>query len=616
MHERPAPQVARATAALAVTALLIAGAGASTGRAQMLANGTVRVNPTAGNDANCVVNPANEAQACRTLARGVQLASQRITSPSISLSTGLHVVDAPIVAAFPNTQWTIISGAGGAQTVIRLTGAGRLDLTMPRGNLANLVMAGDAPGTWLSMHGGMMAQNLAVVRPRADAPTVLVENGTLSLSSITATGTPNALVVRGQSGVHNVTVSGGRIVLDDTGVNGTGLLNGVVASRGVTTWGGTPWIYNSALSSPASAGEPALVVGQRPAAVGAPSARNAPMLILSSLTQNGCIGAVGIEPGAVTTRAIIAGSLVQWPQCGQSVSRLPNAGGAQRTEVAWQSSMLWAPVPTAPAVAKWGSPQPGAMTDTGTTVLQAPAAGTVVTGGQWPGGLLPVAGSPLLNAATDPLSADAGINFPCSLTTTGPGCRERGQALDVLRPANRLSLSNPAPDVGAYEWSRLLNPADAPALPAPAGIAVVPGGPGGEPAPAINGVEGAVEMPGAPVAGVDTGQVLPSGSSRPVAKVSVVAPATVRLGQRIAVRVRVGQASRITVVLRRALAHPTAKTATRVVGVKAVRVKRAGRVTVSLPLNSGARAGVMAVSASAKQPGYEPGYALTSTRVR
>jgi len=597
---------------------LIAAVGAvavPTAGAQAPQFGTLEVNPSTGTDATCVVNPAVPQQACRTVARAVDLAARGPMNTTIRLSPGLHVVDTAVRFPAPGREVSII-GAGGAQSVVRMTGAGSIVMNASRSQVRSVVVTGDAPGVWLTGLNGTLMANLAVVRPRAaGSETVRLRFAQLADSVVTAVGAPVAIVAEGQSGVHQLTVSGGRLALDDMGANLWGLANQVVASRGIITWGGTPRIYNSALSSPPGINEPALLVAQRPAGLGRPSPSNAPIMALSSIVQNGCAGAVGIQPGTVPTGVLVAGSYVQWPACGASVSRLPNAGGGARTEITWQSSVLVAPDVPAALGAVGGSPPPTVANQSGVRAIGG-IAPWIVAGGQWPTSLMPVAGSPLLDFATDAVSAEVGVNFPCSLTTPHANCRAEAQRLGVLRPTNGLNLANRAPDAGAYEWSRLV--ASPPAMPSADGIPVVPvgDGPAAEPVPAIGGIEGAANVPGAPQAGVPTGQQAAAGVSRPTARVSVVAPRITRLGRALRVRVRVWQPARVKLVLRRALARPTARTATRVVGAKAVRLRRAGWATVVIPLNSGARRGQMTVGATARQPGYEPGHDLAITRVR
>jgi hypothetical protein len=83
----------------------------------------------------------------------------------------------------------------------------------------------------------------------------------------------------------------------------------------------------------------------------------------------------------------------------------------------------------------------------------------------------------------------------------------------------------------------------------------------------------------------------------------------------VRVRVRAFQAARVVVVLRRQFRDNDRVKRSRVIGRVVVRFARAGVRWVNVPLNSGARRGLVGVAATARHPGLDPGFDQDSLRL-
>jgi hypothetical protein len=573
---------------------------------------SVQVDPRGGDDARCALVQGPDprgALGCRTVARAAALANGAVQARLVNayLAPGRHDVDVPVRF----TRGVQFGGPGGVQAVVNMTGQG--SLSFAGGVVGGLFgLTGTAAGTWITTAGpGSGLFQITATRARADAPTIRMTGATSTILSsvVVAQGHGVAVEMRGGGYLQDTTVSGGRLALGTPGGNPdlqAPSVNASVLAGGLVSWGGAPGIYNSAVSVPQSSNAPAIEVRDESPAAPA-RGDNYPRVVLSSVWQRGCAPAIGLWRPARAgglAQVLLAGSLVRVPApaCATIITGGLGAG----------------PGRTGASIANnWFAPTPGPLlvSTQGLDALVA-GAGAVgdprveggLAGADWPGGMMPAAGSPLINAATDPFSLNVAEIIPQSLSV-----RRYGAA--GARPRGAGSLRNPAPDIGAYERPDLLGAVPAPPPPGPDGIGIQPDGPGGGLAPVVNDMPGAIPAAGAPTAGVDTGQRTSLPGTRTVARVAVRVGPTAAVTGPLRVRVRAFQASRVVVVLRRDFRDDDRVRRSRVIGRAVARFAKAGTRWVTVPLNSGARRGLVGVAATARQPGLDPGFAQAATRL-
>ncbi len=571
---------------------------------------SVRVDPLAGDDARCALVQGNDprpAVACRTIARVAALENAAPVGPDVGvfLEPGRHDVSGLVQFR----GMVAMSGPGGVQALVNMTGQGAL---MFSGGVqaVRFGMTGTAPGTWMTARGpGAWLYEVVVTRARADAPTVSLRADSVSVynSVVAAPGHSTAMVIKGAGGIVFSTVSGGRLAIGPLAAGPDApapVVNGAVLVGGLVSWGGMPGIYNSAISTPEAQNTSAIEVRDEPGA--ASPALNYPFIALSGIWQRSCAPAIGLyRPAAAAgeARVLVAGSLVRTraPGCPAALTGGLGNGAGRTTAVVTNNRLAPDPGPFDRLTAGFA----GASL-TGNTVGD-PGVEGGIAGRDWPGGMMPAAGSPLLDRATDPFSAMAAESAPQSLSV--PRYGEAG-----LRPRGAGSLRNPAPDIGAYERPDLLGAVPPPPAPGPGGIDVQPAPDGGL-APVVNDMAGAIPAAGAPTAGSDTGQRSGLPSVRKIARVGLVVRRTAPVAGPVRVRVRAFQAARVVVVLRRQFRDDDRVKRSRVIGRVVVRFARAGVRWVNVPLNSGARRGLVGVAATARQPGLDPGFARGSLRL-
>lgn len=571
----------------------------------------VRVDPAGGSDERCALVEGPDPRGvlgCRTIARAAQLANQPVRARfvNVSLDAGRHEVSTPVRFA----GLVQFGGPGGVQALLNMTGQG--SLVFAAGAEAGLFgMTGTAPGTWLTAGPAASFFGITVTRVRADAPTIRMAGTSLGIvnSVVVAQGHPTAVVMRGGGALQFSTISGGRVALSTAGGGADDpapVVNASVLAGGVAAWGGQSGIYNSAVSVPQSWNAPAIEVRDEPGA--APVAQdNYPVVSLSSIWQRSCAPAVGMWRPAAAGRwasVLISGSLIRLPAPACSVAVAGEQGAGRGRTGAALSTNWMAPLP---------GPLPNVTRGLDEVVIGANAIGDPrveggIEGRDWPGGMMPALGSPLINAATDPWSLAVAGFAPQSLSV-----RQYGEA--GARPRNAGNLRNPAPDIGAYERPDGLGAVPAPPPPGPDGIAIQPDGPDGGLAPVVNDMIGAIPAAGAPSAGADTGQRAALPARGTMARVGLVVRRTAPVAGPVRVRVRAFQASRVVLVLRRDFRDQDRVRRSRVVGRLVVRFRTAGVRWVKVPLNSGARRGLVGVAATARQPGLGPGFAQASLRL-
>lgn len=574
---------------------------------------SVRVDPVAGDDARCALvrgNDPSAATACRTIARVAALENAAPVGPVVLmvLEPGRHDVVAP--AQFRGM--VAMAGPGGVQALVNLTGAGAL-IFSGGVQAIDFGVTGTAPGTWISSAGtGGWFVNLTVARARANAPTLSMRGSNLYLlnSVVAAPGHEQAVVMKGAGYVLGSTIAGGRLAVGADG-GGQGapapVVNASVLQGGYVAWGGRAAVYNSAITTPQQANSSAVEVREEPGQ--APVALNYPYIALSSIWQRSCRPAISLSRPGFAGRQVavlLAGSLVraQAPNCLAPVSATQplaaGRGGASATIV--NNRFAGVPGPLDAITLGLDGPVLG-----GNSVGDPGVEGGLNTR-DWPGGMMPSAGSPLLNAATDAFSASAVEVAPQSLSSWRYG--EAGS-----RPRGSANLRNPAPDIGAYERPEVLGAVPPPPPPGPGGIDIRPAGPDGDLAPVVNGMDGAIPAAGAPTAGVDTGQRLTRPTFGVTARVGLLVKKTAPVAGPVRVRVRTFQASRVVLVLRRDFRDNDRVKRSRVIGRQVVRFAKAGVRWVNVPLNSGARRGLVSVAATARQPGFDPGSDIESMRL-
>lgn len=572
---------------------------------------SIGVDPSDGSDERCALVQGPDPRGvlgCRTIARAAELVNQpgRARLVNVHLAPGRHEVSTPVEFRTP----VQFGGPGGVQALVNMTGRGSLAF---RGGAeaGQFAMTGTAPGTWITSMGAAVFAQLTVARARADAPTLLMVGSNVGLlnSVIAAQGNATAVVMRGGGSMQFSTVSGGRLALSTMG-GGAGdpapVVNASVLAGGLASWGGQPGIYNSAVSVPQGLNTPVIEVREEPG-IAVAQRVNYPVVTLSSIWQRSCAPAVGVwrpSPAGQTASVLISGSLVRMPApaCSVAVGGEPGAGRGRTS--ATLSTNWMAPLP---------GPLPNVTRGLDDVVVGANGVGDpLVEGGiagrDWPGGMMPSPGSPLINAATDPWSLAVADFAPQSLSV-----RQYGEA--GARPRGAGNLRNPGPDIGAYERPDALAVVPPPLPPGPDGIVIQPANPDGGLAPVVNDMPGAIPAVGAPTAGVDTGQRVPLASQRQGARVGLVVPRTAPVGGPVRVRVRAFQASRIVVVLRRDFRDQDRVRRSRVIGRQVVRFPKPGTRWVKVPLNSGARRGLVGVAATARTPGLGPGFAQAALRL-
>ena len=574
---------------------------------------SVRVDPVAGDDARCALvrgNDPSAATACRTIARVAALENAAPVGPVVLvvLEPGRHDVAAP--AQFRGM--VAVAGPGGVQALVNLTGAGAL-IFSGGVQAVGFGVTGTAPGTWISSAGaGGWLFNLTVTRARANAPTLSMRGGNLQVLSslVAATGNETAVVMKGSGYVLGSTISGGRLAVGPAGGGADApapVVNASVLQGGYVTWGGRAAVYNSAIATPQQANSSAVEVREEPGQ--APAALNYPYIALSSIWQRSCRPAISLSRPGIAGRQVavlLAGSLVrvQAPNCLAPISATQPLGAGRGGASASIVNNRFAGVPGPLDAITLGLDGPVLS---GNSVGDPGVEGGVNTR-DWPGGMMPSVGSPLLNAATDAFSASAAEVAPQSLSSWRYG--EAG-----FRPQGGANLRNPAPDIGAYERPELLGAIPPPPPPGPGGIDIQPGGPDGDLAPVVNGMDGAIPAPGAPTAGVDTGQRLTRPTFGVTARVGLVVRKTAPVAGPVRVRVRTFQPSRVVLVLRRDFRDNDRVKRSRVIGRQVVRFATAGVRWVNVPLNSGARRGLVSIAATARQPGFDPGSDIESLRL-
>ena len=571
---------------------------------------SVRVDPLAGDDARCALVQGNDprpAVACRTIARVAALENAAPVGPAVGvvLEPGRHDVSGLVQFRGMVAMW----GPGGVQALVNMTGRGAL--VFGGGvQAAQFGMTGTAPGTWMTATGpGAWLYGVVVARARADAPTVSLRADSASVYSsvITAPGHPTAMVIKGAGGIGFSTVSGGRLAVGPLAGGPDApapTVNGAVLVGGLVSWGGRPGVYNSAISTPEAQNSSAIEVRDEPGV--APPAVNYPFIALSSIWQRSCAAAIGVSRPAAAGRdapVLLAGSLVRTPAPGCAAALTGGLGnGAGRTSATIMNNRV---APDPGPLDRLAAGFTAAILNSNT--VGDPGVEGGIAGRDWPGGMMPAAGSPLLDRATDPFSAMAAESAPQSLSV--PRYGEAG-----FRPRGVGGLRNPAPDIGAYERPDLLGAVPPPPPPGPDGINVQPAPDGGL-APVVNGMDGAIPAAGAPTAGSDTGQRTGLPSARKIARVGLVVRRTAPVAGPVRVRVRAFQAARVVVVLRRQFRDNDRVKRSRVIGRVVVRFARAGVRWVNVPLNSGARRGLVGVAATARQPGLDPGFDQDSLRL-
>ncbi|MBM3635257.1 MAG: hypothetical protein FJW99_08280 [Actinobacteria bacterium] len=574
---------------------------------------SVLVDPVAGDDARCglevVDNQWDLRLGCRTIARAAVL--ENAAPPGrgvfVYLRPGRH--DVTRLVQFRGAVQMV--GPGGVQALVNLTGQGRLVFGGGAG-LSDLGITGTAPGTWVSATGPwVQLHGATITRLRADAPTVsLRTDGTYVGSSlVVASGHPTAMVATGTGLIQFSTVSGGRLAVASRVVGSLAAptVNATVLAGGLASWGGSPGIYNTAITTPQGQNTYAVEVREEPG--GVVQNQNRPRIVLSSIWQRSCMPALAVFPArapGIEAYFLLAGSLLRVPApgCPGAISHIDLPGGTggviHNTYVA---------------------PVPGPLgrnllmgfgcCDVSSTLIHTgdPGVEGGLAGRDWPGGMMPAAGSSLIDRASDQFSAMVADVYPQSLSMPPDG-----DAAPEARPRAGNNLRNPAPDIGAYERPDQLGAVPPPPPPGPGGIDIQPAPDGGL-APVVNGMEGAIAAPGAPTAGVDTGQRVALPARRAVARVGLLVRKTAPVAGPVRVRVRTFQASRVVVVLRRDFRDAERAKRSRVIGRQVVRFAKAGVRWVSVPLNSGARRGLVGVSATARRPGLDPGFDLDSLRL-
>lgn len=569
---------------------------------------SVRVDPVAGDDARCALVQGNDPRGvlgCRTIAGAAALENAAPVGRAVGvfLDPGRH--DVTRLVQFRGM--VAMFGPGGVQALVNLTGQGRL-VFGGGAQVGLLGITGTAPGTWVSVNGpGAWLYGATVARLRADAPTVSLRANTIMVfgSLVAATGHPTAMVAKGAGAIQYSTVSGGRLAVGPIAAGADAqapAVNASVLAGGLESWGGRPGIYNTAISMPEALNTSAVVVRDEPGA--ASPAVNYPFIALTSIWQRSCWPAISLyRPAAAGREAsvLLAGSLLRVRNAGcGAIARIVD-DGAGRTAGLIVNNFL------APVAGVFASVSIGldAVAESPSLVGDPRVEGGLA-GRDWPGGMMPLAGSPLIDRAIDPFSAMAADVAPQSLSSP-----RYGEAGSRPRAGN---LRNPAPDIGAYERPDQLAAVPAPPPPGPDGIDIQPAPDEGL-APVANGMEGAIAAPGAPTAGVDTGQRAALPARRAVARVGLLVRKTAPVAGPVRVRVRTFQASRVVVVLRRDFRDAERAKRSRVIGRKVVRFAKAGVRWVNVPLNSGARRGLVGVSATARQPGLDPGFDQDSLRL-
>jgi len=574
---------------------------------------SVRVDPVAGDDARCALGRGNNPAAavgCRTIARAAALENSAMvgTVVGVHLDPGRH----DVTGLVQFRGMVDMYGDWGVQALVNMTDQGKL--VFGGGARVGLFgITGTAPGTWVSVNGPRARlYGATITRLRADAPTVSLRADEIGVqrSMVLAVGHPTAMVAKGAGAIQYSTVSGGRLAVGPSAGGADAAapaVNATVLAGGLASWGGRPGIYNTAITTPQGQNASAVEVRDEPGA--ASPAVNYPYIALSSIWQRSCVPALSLyRPAAAGRKAsvLLAGSLLRAPAPGCPAAITGGIGnGAGRTSGVIMNTYP-APVP--------GPLGPADLVGFGwfevyDTLMHAgdPRVEGGLAGRDWPGGMMPAAGSSLIDLATDPFSAAAADFAPQSLSSLRYG--EAGN-----RPLGGANLRNPAPDIGAYERPDQLAAVPPPPPPGPDGIDIQPGPDEGL-APVANGMEGAISAPGAPTAGVDTGQRAALPARRAVARVGLLVRKTAPVAGPVRVRVRTFQASRVVVVLRRDFRDAERAKRSRVIGRKVVRFAKAGVRWVNVPLNSGARRGLVGVSATARQPGLDPGFDQDSLRL-
>jgi hypothetical protein len=570
---------------------------------------SVRVDPVAGDDARCALVQGSDPRGvlgCRTIAGAAALENAAPVGRAVGvyLDPGRH--DVTRLVQFRGM--VAMLGPGGVQALVNLTGQGRL-VFGGGAQVALLGITGTAPGTWVSVNGpGAWFHGATVARLRADAPTVSLRANSIWVfeSLVAAGGHPTAMVAKGAGAIQYSTVSGGRLAVGPIAAGADAqapAVNGSVLAGGLESWGGRPGIYNTAISTPQARNTSAVVVRDEPGA--ASPAVNYPYIALSSIWQRSCWPAISLyRPAAAGREAsvLLAGSLLRVPApgCPAAISRIINDGAGRTAGTIVNNFLAPVPGPLGPVVDGLDAVVAPSL------ITGDPRVDGGLAGRDWPGGMMPLAGSPLIDRATDPFSAMAADVAPYSLSSP-----RYGEAGARPRAGN---LRNPAPDIGAYERPDQLAAVPPPPPPGPDGIDIQPGPDEGL-APVANGMEGAIAAPGAPTAGVDTGQRAALPARRAVARVGLLVRKTAPVAGPVRVRVRTFQASRVVVVLRRDFRDAERAKRSRVIGRKVVRFAKAGVRWVNVPLNSGARRGLVGVSATARQPGLNPGFDQDSLRL-
>ncbi len=606
---RPIPTTLAAIAAAALLLPTVAQAGLQEPQA-------VRVDPAAGDDARCALAETSDAAvaatACRSLGRAVALVNAGPVGGSnmIILDPGRHAVSDPLVLR----RAVSLVGRGGTQALVRLTDRGSLRFN-EMAMIGGFVLGGSASGTWLDVRAGGSVQGMTVVRLAADAPTLRLTGGPgtqIGESVVVALGHPVAIVMKGMGYVVATTVSGGRLAVATAGGredDPAPLVYVSVLAGGLAAWGGRPQIISSAVSVPESWNAASIEVAEEPGFQAVVQMVNEPRVVMSSIWQTSCAPAIALSrPAAAGRRAyiLLAGSLVRFPAPGCSLVAAGDLGAGRGMTRASIVNNWFTPVPGPLALLEaWGRFD---WFEVAGAPMGDPQVEGGVAGRNWPGGMMPTAGSPLINAATDPFSLAAAGEFPASLSTWE-------FAVDGMRPPDDRNLHNPAPDIGAYERSGVLDLISPPVPPGPPGVDIRPDGDDGGLAPVINDLPGAIPGEGAPVAGADTGQRAPQPSTGRLAGVGVHVGKTAPVRGPVRVRVRVSQASRVVVVLRRAFRAQDRVKRSRVIGKVVARFTRPGARWIKVPLNSGARRGLVGVAVTARRPGYDAGFAQASTRL-
>lgn len=580
--------------------------------ASPLALADITVNTVTGNDATC----ADNGPACATLPRAAEVANATPGATRIVLPVGTYPVTRPVFL-WGNDR---IVGAGGLQSYVRMDTNDADVVLHDSAVLAGVAIGGspfvaDAahpwPNAWVAAYDASTVQDTTVVRQgqgggiTARGPNVVLRRVMVAIDPGQAGG-GDAVSAMGNVAIIDSTFSGRSGVL----VQGEGPAGSVrapalrlvrsVVFGGLRQYSGDALVANSLVvgassgmfefvhavsltALPLNPTEPrtarlqfVLSTAWQPDCLSSPFdvargdvAINTPSLVVAgSLGGGSC--ATGLAPAAVHARPLGAANAIYQVALARPYLVYANASR--------NAAGVLNPNP-APCCL-WMTQDPPPLLGTDPVVRHMPNGVGAVGAGDF----VPMAGSPLLHAATDPLSAQVASIY--------------GAALDgAARPAANQTM-------GAFEQAGV----DV-ALPVPVGIGPVPAPEGGW-APAGSGIPGAVGQPGAPVAGQFDPNVPPIDERLLTAGsvgIDVSVPAKSKVTAPLKVTVTSDRAARVVVVVRRPVMGASGVVGSRVLGKAVTTFGAAGTKVVKVTFKASTQRGAILVGATGRTSGVEPG---------